>query len=159
MKNDEERRRRGEKIMRNSECACLSAGSECAIREARKKRDVDGFLIEKIFRTDSIFESIFKPSLSSKITTKNAIAIIVVIKEGNGAIHKKVGGSNCRMRNLKRWIAGRGDTERGDQGIRRTGDEETSMNAEKAAEIFEIQRISLITLLYYDRIGHKKLGR
>jgi hypothetical protein len=36
----------------------------------------------------------------------------------------------------------------GNQGIRRMGDEETSMNAEKRAEIGEIQRISLITLLY-----------
>ena len=57
------------------------------------------------------------------------------------------------MRNLKKKMR-----ISGYQGIRRTGGEETSMNAEKATEIFEIQRISLITLLYYDKIGHKKSG-
>jgi hypothetical protein len=47
------------------------------------------------------------------------------------------------MRNLKKKMR-----RSRDQGIRRIGDEETSMNAEKRAEIGEIQRISLITLVY-----------
>jgi len=42
------------------------------------------------------FRSTSSPSLLSKITTRNAIAIIVVVRKGSGAIHKKV----CLIRSL-----------------------------------------------------------